>query len=96
MKGQFIILIIFGILLSGCAVGPKFSSPKMANMTGYALDISTGEPSAGNAGYRMQAFAPGEDIPAQWWELFHSKALDTLIKRAIANSPTLTAARDLK
>ncbi|MFP5240225.1 MAG: efflux transporter outer membrane subunit, partial [Acidobacteriota bacterium] len=34
----------------------------------------------------------GSDIPAQWWTLFHSEALDQLIRRALADSPTLASA----
>ena len=32
--------------------------------------------------------APGKDIPAQWWTLFGSPALDALVRRALDNSPT--------
>jgi NodT family efflux transporter outer membrane factor (OMF) lipoprotein len=37
--------------------------------------------------------APGKDIPAQWWMLFHSPTLDTLVRRALDNSPTLARAQ---
>ncbi|MBA2960548.1 MULTISPECIES: efflux transporter outer membrane subunit [Ramlibacter] len=33
--------------------------------------------------------APGRDIPAQWWTLFRSPALDALVRRSLDNSPTL-------
>jgi NodT family efflux transporter outer membrane factor (OMF) lipoprotein len=69
----------------------------MADITKYIVESSTGVPSGSSAsnihGYRMQVISLGEDIPAQWWELFHSKPLDALIQRAIKNSPTLAAAR---
>lgn len=39
-----------------------------------------------------QRFVPGAEIPARWWELFRSEALDRWIREALANSPTLTAA----
>jgi NodT family efflux transporter outer membrane factor (OMF) lipoprotein len=32
------------------------------------------------------------DIPGQWWTLFHSEALNTLIEEALKNNPTLPAA----
>jgi NodT family efflux transporter outer membrane factor (OMF) lipoprotein len=35
----------------------------------------------------------GKDIPADWWELFHSEPLNKLIKKAIRNNPTLQAAQ---
>jgi NodT family efflux transporter outer membrane factor (OMF) lipoprotein len=40
-----------------------------------------------------QQFAPGEDIPAQWWTLFRSDALDSMIRMALAQSPSLGAAQ---
>ena len=36
---------------------------------------------------------PGKDIPAQWWTLFRSPALDALVRRALDNSPTLARAQ---
>lgn len=35
----------------------------------------------------------GRDIPAQWWELFHSPALNQLVERALKANPNLQAAR---
>jgi NodT family efflux transporter outer membrane factor (OMF) lipoprotein len=40
----------------------------------------------------MQRFVPGGEIPARWWELFRSQALDRWIREGLANSPTLGAA----
>jgi NodT family efflux transporter outer membrane factor (OMF) lipoprotein len=39
------------------------------------------------------ALAPGMDIPAQWWSVFHSAELDALVGDALKNSSTLEAAR---
>jgi len=35
----------------------------------------------------------GQDIPAQWWRVFHSDDLDALVERALANGPTVKAAQ---
>jgi NodT family efflux transporter outer membrane factor (OMF) lipoprotein len=35
----------------------------------------------------------GLDISGQWWELFHSKPLSTLIERSLTNNPSLKAAQ---
>jgi NodT family efflux transporter outer membrane factor (OMF) lipoprotein len=40
-----------------------------------------------------QRFVAGLDIPAQWWELFHSEKLNALIAQAIEASPDLKAAQ---
>lgn len=38
-------------------------------------------------------FNAGQDIPAQWWTLFHSHAINQLIQQGLAHSPTLAAAQ---
>src|SRR4249920_2132573 len=40
-----------------------------------------------------ERLAPGKDIPAQWWTLFHAPALDGLVRRALDSSPTLARAQ---
>ena len=39
-----------------------------------------------------ERLAPGKDIPAQWWALFQSSALDGLVRQALEASPTLARA----
>lgn len=46
-------------------------------------------PGIGGAAQRLVS---GGEIPAQWWELFHSEALDRWIRLALSGSPTLSAA----
>ncbi len=79
--------------LAGCAAGPEFrrpSPPAVSSYTGDARPAATAEaPVPGGA---AQSFLPGEEIPARWWELFHSEGLDRLIRQALADSPTLAAA----
>jgi len=38
-----------------------------------------------------QHFEPGAGVPAQWWQLFGSPALDALVRSALEHSPTLVA-----
>lgn len=85
------------LVLSGCAAGPDFKSPdgpsaaRGDSYTPGALLKQTAE-AAGSAG-GAQRFAFGEDIPAQWWSLFHSAALDRMIRNALRQSPTMAAAQ---
>jgi outer membrane protein TolC len=44
-------------------------------------------------GGAAQRFVAGLDIPGQWWRLFHSPALDALVKRALTANPDLAAAQ---
>jgi NodT family efflux transporter outer membrane factor (OMF) lipoprotein len=48
--------------------------------------------SADVAGGQAQQFAPGKDIPAQWWTLFRSPSLDRLVREALEGSPTVARA----
>jgi NodT family efflux transporter outer membrane factor (OMF) lipoprotein len=43
-------------------------------------------------GGSAQRFVEEGDLPARWWELFRSEALDRWIREALENSPTLDAA----
>jgi NodT family efflux transporter outer membrane factor (OMF) lipoprotein len=78
---------------AACAVGPDFKAPPPPSMESY-----TGGPLADTAGTTApggaaQHFAPDADIPGQWWSLFHSEALDGLVRLAIEDSPDLQAAQ---
>lgn len=82
------------MLVSGCAVGPNFHRPAAPETKGYTHKPLPGKTAAADTAHgAAQAFAPGKDIPAQWWTLFHSENLDALIKKAIAANPDLQAAR---
>lgn len=85
---------ILGLLLGGCAVGPDFelpSPPETKSYTESELLEKTSE--ANGAGGQAQVFEIAQDIPSEWWHLFHSKPLNELISRAIKNSPSLQAAQ---
>ncbi len=85
---------VLGMILTGCTVGPDFRRPEAPNTDTYtttALPEKTA--SAPGTGGEEQRFVLGQEIPAQWWTLFHSEALDQLIRRALADSPTLAAAK---
>jgi len=79
--------------VAACTVGPNFqrpSPPRGESYTGALLGDTAGTLVPGGAG---QHFVPGADIPGQWWSLFHSEALDGLVRQAITDSPNLQAAQ---
>jgi len=89
-----IITAVAGMALTACAVGPNFHAPAAPSTTVYtptALPPETA--SSPGPGGISQRFAPGQDIPAQWWTLLHSAQLDELIRQALADNPTLDAAQ---
>jgi NodT family efflux transporter outer membrane factor (OMF) lipoprotein len=81
-------------LLSGCAVGPDFQPPPAPDDGGYQrgrLDRQTA--SADVATGQSQRFEQGRDIPGEWWETFHSRALQTVVREALQNNSDLRAAQ---
>ena len=85
--------LIVAVPLSACAVGPNFSRPAPPDDAGYTPkplpDKTVSAPTqAGGA----EKLVMNRDIPFEWWELFHSPALDSLVKKSFAANPTLPAA----
>ncbi|HXY75908.1 MAG TPA: efflux transporter outer membrane subunit [Steroidobacteraceae bacterium] len=69
---------------SGCALGPDFTRPA-APESGYAH-----APPAPSAARNLEY---GADVADGWYQLFHSTALDQLVRAALAGNPDLEAAR---
>lgn len=80
------------ILLAGCAVGPRFTRP--AGPTVRAYTTAAAAPKLlSETGERSQSLAIGQRIPADWWQLFHSAQLDSVVRQALARNPTLDVAK---
>jgi NodT family efflux transporter outer membrane factor (OMF) lipoprotein len=86
------------LALAGCAVGPDFKSPPAPRVadgsrpyTPAPLPAQTA--SAPGMGGLAQRFNPAQDIPAAWWQVFHSEPLEQLIRSALTQSPTLASAQ---
>lgn len=81
--------------LGGCALGPDFKTPAAPANAGDSYtptplpQQTTSAPGVGGA---AQQFAFGQEIPAQWWTLFRSPALDQLIRSALEQNPNMAAA----
>jgi NodT family efflux transporter outer membrane factor (OMF) lipoprotein len=86
--------ILVAASLGGCALGPNFKSPAPPatgdSYTPTPLPAQTA--SAPGMGGAAQQFAVGQDIPAQWWTVFRSPALDQLIRSALAQNPNMAVA----
>lgn len=84
---------LLATLLAGGCVGPDFDRPAAPDAHGFtAAPLPPETVSADTPGGAAQRFAPGRDIPADWWSLFHSDGLDRLVRRALEANPTLQAA----
>ncbi|MEO8718917.1 MAG: TolC family protein, partial [Burkholderiales bacterium] len=85
---------VLAFTLAGCAVGPDFERPAPPAAAGYsASPLPQQTAAAPVAGGAAQRFLLGRDIPGDWWQLYRSPVLDALIRRALADSPSLEAAQ---
>jgi NodT family efflux transporter outer membrane factor (OMF) lipoprotein len=84
MKTRSVLAGFTALLATGCTLGPNFVRPE-APATGYAKS-APGPAAARTVDY-------GADIANAWYELFHSEALNGLVRAALAGNPDLEAAR---
>ena len=87
-------VVCLTVVLAGCAVGPDFKKPAAPPVKDYTPGpVSTTASATNVAGGEAQNFVPGQDIAGDWWTLFHSKPLNTLIERSLKPIPNLKAAQ---
>jgi len=94
--------LALALVLTGCTLGPDFKAPeapatsKTTPPESYSYTVSPVQnpldASQGNAGV-AQKLVMAQDIPAQWWTVFHSPELDALIRSALTQSPNLASAQ---
>jgi NodT family efflux transporter outer membrane factor (OMF) lipoprotein len=76
--------VLGSTLLAGCTLGPGFVRPQ-APAAAYSRAVSV------DGGAVRLAY--GGDVAGDWYQLFHSTALDHLVRQALANNPDLEGAR---
>jgi NodT family efflux transporter outer membrane factor (OMF) lipoprotein len=82
------------LALSACAVGPDFHGPAPPATQGYAPgELVKSTRSTDVVGGEPQRFQSGQDLPGEWWTLFGSKTLNSLIGQAMSNYPDIAAQR---
>jgi NodT family efflux transporter outer membrane factor (OMF) lipoprotein len=74
--------------LAGCVVGPNFQRPAPPKLASFTPPSATPAPVSADA----QQISLGVEIPARWWTLFGSPALDALVDQALAHNPDVAAA----
>ena len=88
-----VILLCF-FLLSSCAVGPDYKRPVPPLPTAYtSRPINTTTVATQTELGNAQRFVTTDTIPAQWWELFHSKPLNDLVVASLQHNPSVRAAQ---
>ncbi len=84
---------VLGTLLSGCAVGPDFKRPEAPKTDAYLPDTPPTEFVAADIpGGEAQTIVRNLDIPGQWWQVFQSRPLNSLIEHALTANPDIQAA----
>jgi NodT family efflux transporter outer membrane factor (OMF) lipoprotein len=83
-----LLFTIVATALCSCAVGPNFKKPDVPPVKDYLA-----QPPPEQTGADAQKYVAGQDIPGQWWTLFHSPALDELVQQSLKSNPTLQAAQ---
>ena len=86
---QSVCLAIIIVMFGGCAVGPNFVRPAPPDTDRYTRGS---RPKATvTADGMAQHFISSDALVADWWKLFNSPDLNTVVNQAIANNPTLAA-----
>lgn len=87
-------VLLVGLLLAGCAVGPDFHQPAPPKSQAYAPEAlppsTAAAPSPAGA---AETLTTGLDVPGQWWTLFGSQNLDDLMASALLRNPDLQSAQ---
>ena len=80
------------VLLSGCAVGPDFLHPAAPEVGRYTREPTVLRTVSADTKFgRSQHLVNGRDVPTEWWRLFHSAALNSLIHKSLLANPNLQA-----
>ncbi len=88
------VLVASSLMVGGCAVGPNFKAPPPPDVSGYTREPlpaeATGAPVAGGQSMRLVS---GADVPAHWWTVYNSPALNAMVERALKANPDLESAQ---
>jgi outer membrane protein TolC len=88
-----ITMLMTVVLLAGCAVGPDFVQPAAPDVSRYTKEPLASRTSSTDVKFgQSQHFVNGRDIPADWWRVFHARALNTLVDKSLVANPTLQSA----
>src|SRR4051794_7322951 len=88
-KKHLVVAMVVGLaaVTAGCRVGPDFERPDPPGTERYTSQKLQVESSS-----RDQQIALGASLDREWWHLFRSDAIDSVVKRALEGNRTLVAA----
>jgi NodT family efflux transporter outer membrane factor (OMF) lipoprotein len=87
------VIYLLVLISTGCTVGPNFKVPRAPATQLYTKEPLKKTTHADVHGGQAQVITYNEEIPASWWRLFHSEALNDLIMQGIRNNPSLESGK---
>ncbi|HEX4407179.1 MAG TPA: efflux transporter outer membrane subunit [Xanthobacteraceae bacterium] len=78
--------------LTSCAVGPDFNRPAAPDIVRYTREPMALQTASTDTRDGQRQIFVSRDISQEWWRLFRSQALNTLIEHALQNNPNLQSA----
>lgn len=82
------------VWLAGCAAGPDFKRPVAPVATSYMAQPQVAKTASADTLHGgAQKLNINQQIPADWWTMFGSKPLNSLIARAFKANPDIAAAQ---
>jgi NodT family efflux transporter outer membrane factor (OMF) lipoprotein len=82
------------VLCAACAVGPNYKRPEPPKTDQYTVQpLGANTAATDTLAGAAQAFVTDAPIPAQWWTLYRSTALDALVDQAFQANPTVQSAQ---
>jgi len=93
MNAKLVITASLGLALAGCgAFGPPREPPHIPTSPNYSpAPLPAQLPAADGVAQRLTQNAPPI---REWWKEYQSEELDSMVKEALANSPSLAAAQN--
>ncbi len=91
----YLTTLLLAAALAGCAAGPDFKRPPAPTANGYLPGggVTEATVSAPVPAGEAQRFNPAADIPFDWWTLFQSPQINSLVKRAFKENPGIESAQ---
>jgi NodT family efflux transporter outer membrane factor (OMF) lipoprotein len=87
-------VLLAGLALTGCAVGPDYQRPNAPSVDHYTPQpLPAATVSAAVANGDAQRFLQGHDVPARWWTTFGNDELTRRVNTSLANSPSVALAQ---
>lgn len=89
-----LIALALSAFLAGCAAGPDFKRPDAPAAKSYSpKPLPDATASAAVLTGESQHFNATSDIPFDWWTLFQSPQINSLIRRAFKANPSIASAQ---